>query len=254
VILAEPKKVTTTEPNDFLLAALKELPPKPSDDHKQFVKKRYSELLSEKVAYAFAAELRRRGLKEARPAVAGEIGVSGAERRMSGGIGAKKVDVTWATEESGLLLAISIKSINFRDQGTRNFQKNLSNRRNDLLYEAVTLHRRFPYSVLGGFFFLDKDADLDGSSARKSTFINAHERLKIFTGRSDPSGREEQYERLYVVLVDANPFNPSARISVAGRPAEQVSLNGAFAEMLSLVADRDPDFYEMVEGELKRRR
>lgn len=34
---------------------------------------------------------------------------SGAERRMSGGIGAKKVDVTWATEEGGLLLALSIK-------------------------------------------------------------------------------------------------------------------------------------------------
>lgn len=37
-------------------------------------------------------------MKEARPVGGGEIGISGAERRMSGGIGAKKVDVTWATE------------------------------------------------------------------------------------------------------------------------------------------------------------
>src|SRR3546814_5928739 len=75
---------------------------------------------------------------------------SGAERRMAGGIGAKKVDVTWATEESGLLLGISIKTINFRDVRTRNFQKSLTNRRGDMLIEAVTLHRRFPYAVLAG--------------------------------------------------------------------------------------------------------
>ncbi|MEZ5587760.1 MAG: hypothetical protein R3E46_11880 [Sedimenticolaceae bacterium] len=42
---------------------------------------------------------------------------------MAGGIGAKKVDVTWATEEGGLLLGISIKTINFRDNKTKNFQR-----------------------------------------------------------------------------------------------------------------------------------
>lgn len=45
---------------------------------------------------------------------------------MAGGIGAKKVDITWATEEAGLLLAVSIKTINFRDGRTGNFQKNLA--------------------------------------------------------------------------------------------------------------------------------
>ena len=72
--------------------------------------------------------------------------------RAAGGIGAKKVDVTWATEEGGLLLGISIKGINFRDRRSKNFQKNLTNRRGDMLFEAVTLHRRFPYAVLGGLF------------------------------------------------------------------------------------------------------
>lgn len=41
---------------------------------------------------------------------------------MAGAIGAKRVDVTWATEESGLLLALSIKSINWRDSRSSNFQ------------------------------------------------------------------------------------------------------------------------------------
>lgn len=93
---------------------------------------------------------------------------------MSGGIGAKKVDVTWATEESGLLLGISIKSINFRDSRSKNFQKNLTNRRGDMLFEAVTLHRRFPYAVLGGLFFLDSAAESDATTKRRSTFINTH--------------------------------------------------------------------------------
>ncbi|HYC89921.1 MAG TPA: hypothetical protein VEO54_11970 [Thermoanaerobaculia bacterium] len=93
---------------------------------------------------------------------------------MSGGIGAKKVDITWATEESGLLLAISVKCITARDVATRNYQKNLINRRGDMLGEAVTLHRRFPYAVLGGFLFLDSGAAHDASDQRSSTFRNAH--------------------------------------------------------------------------------
>jgi hypothetical protein len=43
------------------------------------------------------------------------LGGSGVERRMAGGLGPTKVDVSWATEESGLLLAISVKTINYRD-------------------------------------------------------------------------------------------------------------------------------------------
>ena len=167
-------------------AALRSLPPKPADDAAPSAKKAYSELMSAAVAVAIGAELRRRGCKEARPAEPGEVGGSGAERRMAGGIGAKKVDVTWATEASGLLLGISIKTINFRDTKTRNFQKNLTNRRGDMLIEAVTLHRRFPYAVLAGLFFLDAGAGNDhvraddGTPRRRSTFVNAHQRLKLF--------------------------------------------------------------------------
>src|SRR6185295_3334508 len=148
-----------------------------------------------------------RGFTEARPAPAAsdrprrKTDPTGAERRMAGGIGAKKVDVTWATEESGLLFAISVKSISFRDERTGNLQKNLTNRRGDMLFETVTLHRRFPYATVVGVFFLDHEARLDATPRRKSTFLNAQQRLKLFTGRNDPAGRDEQLERLYVVLL-----------------------------------------------------
>ena len=73
--------------------------------------------MSAAIALAFGEELRDRGMPEARPSGQGEVGAaSGAERRLAGGIGAKKVDVTWATEESGLLLGISVKTISFRDR------------------------------------------------------------------------------------------------------------------------------------------
>src|ERR1700722_2401490 len=187
--LEEPAPVARID--DLLCAALKSLPTKPSDTATQDVKRRYSETMSAKVALAIADELRHRGMREARPSGPGDVGTSGAERRLAGGIGAKRVDVSWATEESGLLLGISVKTINFRDGRSRNFQKNLINRRGELLNEALTLHRRFPYAVVAGLLFLDKDARHDQTEKRKSTFENAFPRLKLFTGRTDPAGRDE---------------------------------------------------------------
>lgn len=174
----------------------------------------------------------------------------GAERRMDGGLGAKKVDVTWATEESGLLLALSIKTINFKDKKTANYQKNLTNRRNDLLFESTTLHRRFPYAVLGGFFFFDAGAKDDATDKRQSTFLNAHRRLKMFTGRDDPAGRPEQYERLYIVLVDASPEKVTHEVYRAGGSHTQIELDQALTELIELVAERSPDFFEVRDGKL----
>ena len=205
-----------TPAHDRFVTALETLGKKPGDSAERDVKKRFSERMSEACAAAFAEELRRRGLKDTRPGH-DVAGASGAERRISGGIGAKRVDVSWATEDSGLQLALSVKCTNFRDQGTRNFQKNLTNRRSDMLFEAVTLHRRYPYAVLGGFFLLDKDAQHDSSDKRNSTFYNVHRQLRLFTGRADPAGRDEQYERLYVGLVDASPANASAKLLCGGR-------------------------------------
>lgn len=236
--------------DDLVSEALKLLPEKPADDAKQEAKKRYSELVSQKVALALAAELRHRGLKEARPAGEGELGDSGAERRMAGGLGAKKVDVTWATEESGLLFAISVKTVNFRDKTTGNFQKNLINRRGDMLMEAVTLHRRFPYAVLAALFFLDKDAENDATTKRRSTFVNAHARLQLFNGRNDPAGREEQFERFFLILLDASPSLVRLRPFAVGNPDREVSMSDIFDDLLRIVAQRNPDFYEFVSGNL----
>ena len=236
--------------DNLLEAALKSAGDKPPDNATAPTKKAYSEKISNVVALAIANELRDRGLKGARPALPGELDTSGAERRMAGGIGAKKVDITWATEEAGLLLGISIKTINFRDRRTKNFQKNLTNRRGDMLFEAVTLHRRFPYAVLGGLFFLDDGAAHDGTERRRSTFLNAHTRLQMFTGRDDPGGRDEQYERLYLVLLDAASSHANFQAYLVGKPDCPVPMAQTLDELLSVAAIRNPDFYEYEDGNL----
>lgn len=235
-----------TRAEELLATGLRRLPPKPADNAGRAAKRRYSEKMSQVIAAALAEELRQRGLLGTRPGGDGEEGTTGAERRMSGGIGAKKVDVTWATEESGLLLAISVKCINAKDPKTGNYQKNLINRRGDMLGEAVTLHRRFPYAVLGGFLFFDKGAAEDNSEQRSSTFLNAHRAFRIFTGRADPAGRDEQYEAFYFGLVDATPFQSTVRLTLAVAPEKNVSLDHALDALLRLVAERDPDFYALV--------
>lgn len=237
--------------NDLLEAAFTQAGDKPADDAKRQDKKAYSEGISAHVALAIAEELRHRGMSEARPAPPGELGGSGAERRMSGGIGAKKVDVTWSTEESGLILGVSIKSINFKDTRTKNYQKNLTNRRGDMLIEAVTLHRRFPYSVLAGLFIFDAGAAKDDTAKRRSTVENAHTRFKLFTGREDPAGRDEQYEAFYFLLLDASSKHANYKLFRVGEPDKEIELEDMINELVDLVAIRNPDFYEHDEGTLR---
>jgi len=230
------------------------MPEKPSEDAEQADKKRYSEQLSARLAIAFAQHLRDSGLEDARPAPPGIVGVSGAERRMSGGIGAKKVDVTWATAESGLILAISVKTINWRDKKTNNYQKNLVNRRGDMLMEAVTLHRRFPYAVLCGMLFLDIGAASDGTEKRESTFLNANHRLQLFTGRDDPADRDEQFERLYIGLFDADNKTLPFAFYAVGDSQNAVPADAIFRDLLELTAKRNPDLYSIEDGKLRPQR
>lgn len=227
---------------------------KPSETAQQADKKRYSEEVSRIVAVAVANELRARGLRGTRPDEPGKHDQSGAERRMSGGLGATKVDVSWADDVSGLLLGISIKSINFRDSKTKNFQKNLTNRRGDMLFESVTLHRRFPYAVLFGLFFLDNGAASDSTDRRSTTFVNAHDHFALFSGRDDPSGRDEQYERLYIVLLDTEKGVATTAVYPVGVTDKPISLDDVLDEIIKQLVKRNPDFYREVNGRLEARR
>ena len=69
-------------------------------------KKRYSERLSQELALEVANSLRNIGFHGIRPLLGGP-----GKRAFQGGLGPKKVDVSFADEQHGLLMAVSIKSI-----------------------------------------------------------------------------------------------------------------------------------------------
>ncbi len=240
--------VSVSRVEQLLLNAIQAAGNKPPDSAPAPTKKNYNQRLSDEVAFALADELRARGMVETRPSPSGAPGPRGSERRLAGGIGAKKVDVSWATEESGLVFAISVKSIMFRDGASGNFQKNLTNRRGDMLVEAVTLHRRFPYAVLAAFFVLDAAAEHDGTGRRKSTFENAFARLRLFTRRPDPAGREEQFERFFLALVDTDQSNPTVRVFEVNDGSQEIDLSDALDELVELIGERNFDLYDGTDG------
>ena len=163
----------------------------PAADAAQAKKKRYSEQLSAALAMEVAEGLRGVGLPNVRPLRGGP-----GERAFQGGLGPKKVDVTYADERHGLLLAVSIKSISVPP-----FGKNLKNRFADLCTEAITLHMRFPYSVVCGLFAFPIMADQDVTPGRKiSTFRRAMKLVATISGRDDYTGPGEKFESIAVML------------------------------------------------------
>lgn len=216
--------------------AIKGCSPKPSDNEKRATKKHYSERLSEEVARVLAVRLRALGVPECQPDED-----AGKERQFAGGIGAKKVDVSFATETGGLILGISVKSICFPDKKSKNFAKNLPNRRGDMLAEATTLHQRFPYAVLGGLFLFEHRADKDGTSKRISTFKRAREIFRLFTGRSDRSNSVEKYE--VFCIAKFNPVAPFNYACFIANASKSTTLDDFLLRLLEKVAERNPDHF-----------
>ena len=211
-------------------------------------KRQYGERLSHEVALVVASELRKMGARECQP---GPLR-TGRERQFAGGIGAKRVDVSLATETAGLILGVSIKTINFRDGRTKNYQKNLTNRRGDMLAEVTTLHQRFPYAVVGGIVLFEKWAATDNTRRRPSTFLTAHDFFQAFTGRDKRTDAVEMMEAMMIGLYD--PSTPyTTELFKAGEPNRPILLTEYLDTLLSKVATRNADHYRYSGGKLSAR-
>jgi hypothetical protein len=224
-----------------LRAPIESVGARPSSSTDRAGKKRYSEQVSNAMALTVAAELAKRGLKGVMPCDSAR-GLKGGERRIAGGLGDKKVDVTCATERSGLILAVSIKTISFPDEKTRNYQKNLQNRKADMVFEVTTLHKRFPYAVIGGLFFLYEDAREDNvGRARISTFDRAHQVFKVFNHRLNQRNEESKFEYLAIGLYHSTPSR--FLLFEAGEPTKKISFDEFVSTLLTKVAERNPEDY-----------
>jgi hypothetical protein len=74
--------------------------------------------------------------------------------------------------------------------------------------------------------------------------------MQLFTGRDDPAGRDEQYEGMYLILLDASPARVSFKAYEVGNPRHEIALEQVLDFLVTSVAKRNPDFYEFVDGNL----
>jgi hypothetical protein len=178
----------------------------PAATAKQSEKKRYSERLSKYLAEEMAAGLRTVGFQGIKPVKGGP-----GEKAFQGGLGPKKVDVSSSDERHGLLLAVSIKTITSLPYG-----KNLKNRFYDLCPEAITLHMRFPYSVICALFCFPAAAHEDVTPGRAiSTFARAMKLLSTISGREEYTDPGEKFENITMMLshpVEEDRQEPAVRL------------------------------------------
>jgi hypothetical protein len=193
----------------------------PADDARQSDKKAYSELLSRQLAFDVALELRLRrifaGISPRLPADAAEAmevrrpsaGVrkkskssEAPEKYFLGGFGRKKLDVSLANEQDGLLFALSVKTITSRDARTRNYNKNFKNRFGDLCAEATSVHMRSPYTYMAAIFAMPTAAAFDSTTKRGSTAERALRYLRSISGRASHEQSPEKFESVVFLLFD----------------------------------------------------
>lgn len=177
-----------------LLDAVREvgpIPPSGKGSAEQKARKRYSEVLSKKLAQEVAHGLREIGFHGVKPLRGGP-----GEKAFQGGLGPKRVDVSYSDEQHGLKLAVSVKTIT-----TEPYGKNLKNRFYDLCPEGITLHLRFPYSVVCGLFCLPNAANEDVTANRKvSTFERAKKLFSTISGRQEYTDPGEKFENVTMML------------------------------------------------------
>lgn len=205
----------------------------PPPDATQAEKKRYSEVLSSHLARQVAAGLRDAGFPNVQPTMDGK-----GEKTFQGGLGPKRVDVSYSDDQNGLLLAVSIKSINVAP-----FGKNLKNRFGDLLTEAITLHLRFPYSVVCMLFAFPAEADLDiGPIRRISTFKRAKKLFATVSGRKDYTDPGEKFENVTLLLFEpfvSDDVEPKIRLFDALSNVE-VTEDDYFERLREIYNSRNP--------------
>lgn len=220
---------------------------RPSDSASQADKKNYAERLSNEVARTIAEILRSKGFTGCCP----DPLEGGREKQFPGGLGAKRVDVSFGNDTAGLLMGISIKSIaNFPDPKTGNYRKNLTNRRGDMMFEATTLHMRFPYAVLGGLIILHAGAMSDSKSKARTTFQRTHFVYRTFNLRSSHMDAPEKFEHLAVAVYHDDPV--TVDIYPIGEESRTIGLVEFLDRLGTSLAERNPDHFEYVDGQLIR--
>lgn len=125
------------------------------------------------------------------------------ESRSGSASGLKKLDVNYSNPQIGLGLGVSIKTLNFRDEGTGWFTKNVKRLDGELRAEAQDYHVRQPYSVLTALIFMPQEAAFDSDG--KSSLRHAWEVFECRTGRKSTSDDSSLFEKIWLCVYTTTP-------------------------------------------------
>ncbi|ABC83211.1 hypothetical protein [Anaeromyxobacter dehalogenans] len=179
----------------------------------------YGARMSDALAMLFA-----RALRDDFPGILPRQDGTGGESRARTAKGFKKLDVNYSTPELGLALGVSIKTVNYRDPGTKRYTKNYSRVDNELRAEAMDYHERQPYSVLACVLYLPYDACDDagvakGEEAGISSFGAAVRYFRNRIPRSEPHDVPDLFERFFIGLYETDgPRRGTAAYYDVARP------------------------------------
>lgn len=159
----------------------------------QAAKKNFAERLSRELAQEVANRLRRKF-----PGITPTEDGKGHERRTKSAKGMKRLDVNYSTQDLGLGVGVSIKTVTALDGKSKRYTKNYTRIDNELRAEAKDYHQRQPYAVMIALIFLPEDACGDGSDRTPSSFGAAVRCFRYRANRRNPTNEEELFERVFV--------------------------------------------------------
>lgn len=186
---------------------------------------RYSTAIAQKTADA---------LRSGFPGIYPDAEGRGHESKSAGASGKKKLDVNYSTTISGLELAVSIKTINFRDEVTGRYTKNARRVDGELRAEAQDCHKRQPFSVLAAYVFMPLDSATDGKNGTSSLKHNTNVFMRR-GGRVTTKNSSSLFELVFIGLYDDEGhvmfFPADEHVPNHGAPDEAMT----FSETLRLV-------------------
>lgn len=159
------------------------------------------------------------------------------ESRSASASGLKKLDVNYSNPQLGLGLGVSIKTVNFKDETTNRYTKNIKRLDGELRAEAQDYHVRQPYAVLAGLIFFPEEAAHDSST--KSSLRHAWEVFERRGGRKSTSNEASLFEKIWICVYHSGPedfgrcrcFDVGAEIPFEGIPADGLSLTDVVSQI-----------------------
>jgi hypothetical protein len=198
-------------------------------------KRNFAQKLSGAVAQKLADALRPKF-----PGIYPDESGRGHERKQQGAGGLKRLDVSYATQQAGLGLSISVKTINFKDDRTRRYTKNVRRADGELRAEASDCHKYNPYALLVGIVLFPLEAAFDGIDGR-SSLKHGWDVFRRRSGRKSNDNDLSLFETVFLGIYDtsAEHFGKVRFFSVLKEPPDRGLPDGllAFAEVIAAIAN-----------------